>query len=107
MWRIENNRLIPVMTGATNGTPWHSSPYCTLPEIYVQNASLEIAFCRLVFEEQTIAGKRILPFLTKEREGFDINLPEDWCQAENLINQGDAKLPEIKMARYRDGKWAA
>ena len=28
--------------------PWHSMPYQSLPPVYVQNASLEIAWCRTV-----------------------------------------------------------
>ena len=60
-----------VRSGATQ--PWHSTPYQALPPVYVQNASLEIAWTRVVLERRTIAGDVLVPFLTEGYEGFDIN----------------------------------
>jgi CMP-N,N'-diacetyllegionaminic acid synthase len=55
--------------------PRHSSQYPSLPEVQVQNASLEIAWVRVVHIEHTIAGNVVLPFFTKDFEGFDVNNP--------------------------------
>ena len=60
-------------------------PYQALPPIYVQNASLEIAWTRVVTETRTIAGNVLVPFLTEGYEGFDINDPHDWIIAERLL----------------------
>ena len=38
MWVIRGHRMIPVMPFSNGATPWHSSQYAALPEIYVQNA---------------------------------------------------------------------
>lgn len=43
----------------------------------------------------TIAGEKILSFLTEGLEGFDINQPEDWWLAEELIKRGQAVLPPV------------
>jgi N-acylneuraminate cytidylyltransferase len=75
--------------------PWHSSQYQALPEVYVQNASLEIAWTRVVFEERTIAGNVLMPFMTQGHEGFDINDPENLTILEGLIRNGDSPLPII------------
>ena len=75
--------------------PWHSSPYQSLPKVYVQNASLEIAKCSLPLTEKTISGRKIVPFITEGYEGFDINVPEDWILAEALIKSKMVSLPEI------------
>jgi N-acylneuraminate cytidylyltransferase len=97
MWQIAGSRMTPVMANPNrNETPWHSRPYQVLPEIYVQNASLEIAWCKTVLEHNSISGHAILPFVTEGYEGFDINHPEDWVVAEHLLNQGTAQLPEVK-----------
>ncbi|WP_293039277.1 MULTISPECIES: acylneuraminate cytidylyltransferase family protein [unclassified Moorena] len=80
---------------STPHTPWHSTPYQALPEVYVQNASLEIAWSRVVLEEYTIAGKVIMPFITHDHEGLDINDLKDWWYLEYLIEQGDAHLPLV------------
>lgn len=101
MWRIhegEKQRMTPVMVNPDpNGTPWHSTPYQALPQVYTQNASLEIAWCRIPLEEGTIAGEAIMPFVTEGYEGFDINQPVDWIIAEYLIQNREAVLPKIRM----------
>ena len=76
--------------------PWHSTPYQALPPVYVQNASLEIAWTRVVFERRTIAGDVLVPFLTEGYEGFDINDPHDWMIAERLHRRRRAcTLPPV------------
>ena len=100
MWVIQSNRLLPVLPYSINSTPWHSCQYAALPVIYSQNASLELAFTKTVFNDQTISGNVIKPFFTEGLEGFDINNPEDWILAEYYINTGQAKLPEILLSPY-------
>ena len=56
MWRITGNRMTPVLPFSLNETPWHSCQYQALPEVYVQNASLEIAYTRVVMKRRTISG---------------------------------------------------
>jgi len=93
MWIVSDDRMSPVLQNPDPyGAPWHSMPYQALPEIHVQNASLEIAWSRVV-EQDSITGNRIRPFLTVEREGFDINTPDDWILAEHWMEQGAARLP--------------
>ncbi len=58
--------MMPLLPMGPAEQPWHSSQYPSLPEVYVQNASLEIARTRVVFEEKTIAGNVLMPFFTKE-----------------------------------------
>jgi hypothetical protein len=50
--------------------PWHSTPYQALPPVYVHNASLEIAWTRVVFEQRTIAGDTLVPFVTEVTKGL-------------------------------------
>lgn len=96
-------RMVPVLPfhhkwtpgpGASSfQVPWHSSPTQSLPEVWVQNASLEIAWRHVVMQPSltvagtymagSIAGEVICPFVTTGWEGFDINTPEDWATAED------------------------
>jgi CMP-N,N'-diacetyllegionaminic acid synthase len=96
MWVIRGRRMMPLMPLTPQDRPWHSSQYQSLPEVYVQNASLEIAWTRVVFEEKTIAGSTVMPFITDGYEGFDLNTPYDWMFAEDLIKTGKAKLPRVE-----------
>ena len=100
MWVIRGNRMLPLLPLGPAEQPWHSSQYPTLPEIYVQNASLEIAKATVIFEDKTIAGNVIIPFFTIDYEGFDVNSNYDWSLAEHLAKTNQAKLPEISRAPY-------
>lgn len=89
MWTIGRyGCLEPVMAGThPDGTPWHSSPTQSLPEVYRQTASLEIARVSSIRATGTISGTRVWPLLTDPLESFDINTPEDWIEAERLLDR--------------------
>jgi N-acylneuraminate cytidylyltransferase len=100
MWVVRGRRMMPLLPLGPEEQPWHSSQYQSLPEVYVQNASLEIAWTRVVFEERTIAGNVLMPFFTEGYEGFDVNSPYDWRLAEDLLAQGDIQLPVVTQPPY-------
>jgi CMP-N,N'-diacetyllegionaminic acid synthase len=102
MWVVRGNRLLPLLPYGPVDQPWHSSQYQSLPAVYVQNASLELAWSRVVFEGRTIAGETLVPFFTLELEGFDINNGSDWMMAERLLEAGEARLPSVPQ-----GPWSA
>ena len=95
MWVVRGKRMMPLLPFGPEQQPWHSTPYQALPLIYIQNASLEIAWCRVVLEKGTIAGEVIMPFLTESYEGFDVNHPDDWTNATDLVKAGMACLPSV------------
>jgi N-acylneuraminate cytidylyltransferase len=106
MWVIDGTRMTPLLQQyrsaiSNQPSPMHSTPYQALPPVYVQNASLEIAWTRVVFEQRTIAGEVLMPFITDGHEGFDINDPYDWTVAEKLLADGAAALPPVSKAPYR------
>ena len=94
--------MFPLLPLSPAEQPWHSSQYGALPEVYVQNASLEIAWTRVVFTGRTIAGHVVMPFFTGGYEGFDINQPHDWQLAEELVKTGQAQLPPVELARWKN-----
>jgi N-acylneuraminate cytidylyltransferase len=95
MWVVRGRRMTPLLPFGPAEQPWHSSQYPSLPLVHVQNASLEIAWSRVVFETRTIAGNVLMPFLTHDAEGFDVNQPYDWELAEHMVANGTARLPTI------------
>lgn len=101
MWIIQGKRMFPLLPFTNNHTPWHSSQYAALPEIYSQDASLEIAKSHIALEQNTIAGESIIPFISEGLEGFDINEPEDWLLAEKYLNKGQVKLPIISKPPFK------
>lgn len=100
MWVVAGRRMTPLLPHGPADRPWHSSQYQTLPEVYVQNASLEIAWTRVVFQSHTIAGRVVMPFFTRGYEGFDLNDPMDWRIAQELLRSGEAVLPRVNRERF-------
>ena len=101
MWVLRERRIVPLLADGPSNPPWHSMPYQALPPVYVQNASLEIAWRRTVSETDTIAGQAIRPFMTEGYEGFDVNDARDWWYAEHLVSRGEAALPSLVPAEAR------
>ena len=76
---------------------WHSRPTQTLPQVYKQNASLEMAQCSLAQDRlyPSITGARVYGFLNPEPEGFDLNTSEQWAHAEHMVATGQWSLPPL------------
>jgi CMP-N,N'-diacetyllegionaminic acid synthase len=102
MWIVRGSRMLPLLPYGPAERPWHSSQYADLPQVYVQNASLEMARVAVVTNGRTIAGEVVAPFLTEGYEGLDINQPWDWERAAQLIGAGKVALPAISVAPYED-----
>ena len=100
MWVLRGQRLLPLLPFTLDATPWHSSQYASLPEIYVQNASLEIAWTKIAKEKASIAGESVIPLVSQGFEGFDINEPEDFLLAQKLIDENRVELPNIQTDRF-------
>lgn len=98
MWTCEGPGypIVPVLDRKhADGTPWHSSPTQTLPKVYVQNASLEMAWTYVIQSFGTISGRKVAPFFTEGFEGFDVNTEEDWFEAAEIYNNNPGILPDI------------
>jgi CMP-N,N'-diacetyllegionaminic acid synthase len=95
MWVLEGELMRPLLDQPAEGTPTYSTQTKALPQVWVQNSSLEIAWTRVVRgEPPEIAGRRIAPFFTEEAEGFSIDYPGDLERAEALLAAG-AVLPAV------------
>ena len=101
MWVVRGQRMFPLLPFGPETQPWHSTPYQALPLVYVQNASLEIAWTRVVRERRSIAGEVLVRFLTEAYEGFDIHDSYDWMVAERLLADGLVQLPTLGVVGSR------
>ena len=72
MWVVRGERMVPLMPLTPEDRPWHSQQRAALPEVYVQNASLEIAWTEMTLRTRSIAGTVLLPFLTAGDAGIDM-----------------------------------
>ena len=92
--------MTPILPYMVNDTPWHSSQYTVLPEVYTQDASLEIAWSHNALDRNNIAGETITPFVSEGFEGFDINEPVDLILAGHYVTEGKAELPKLKLPPF-------
>lgn len=96
MWVVEGELMRPLLEQGDGEVPYHSTQFAALPQVWVQNSSLEIARRRVLDASRpTIAGDRVAPFFTEGHEGFSIDYPEDVERAERLVAAGGARLPEV------------
>lgn len=101
MWVVRGRRMTPLLPLTPEAQPWHSTQKAALPAVFVQNASLEIAWTRVVREGRTIAGAVLMPFFTEGHEGFDINNERDWRDAEAMLAAGEAMLTKVEFEPFR------
>ena len=93
MWVLEDSeRMSPLLSQPEDGQPWHSTPYQSLPTVYVQNAALEVAWMRTVRDTGTIAGSVVRPFILEGHEGLDLNDEADWRMLQMLLDDGEVDL---------------
>jgi CMP-N,N'-diacetyllegionaminic acid synthase len=99
MWVLEGKTMRPLLDQSHLDVAWHAGQYKALPEIYVQNSALEIAWTRVVSQTNTREGRVVAPFLTHGHEGFNIDDEDDWERARRLLGRGDASLPDVTLPR--------
>jgi CMP-N,N'-diacetyllegionaminic acid synthase len=99
MWRLDGDLLEPLLPQPEDSTPLHSLQYQSLPTVYVQNSSLEIAWSHVLEAPlPTISGTRVAPFFTEGWEGFSVDYPGDLEAAEQAVERGEAVLPPVALA---------
>jgi N-acylneuraminate cytidylyltransferase len=100
MWVLEGQTMRPLLEQSGLESAWHAGQYQALPQVYVQNSALEIAWTRVVAETGTREGRVLAPYLTEGLEGFNVDDEEDWARAEALVASGAATLPAIDRDPY-------
>jgi CMP-N,N'-diacetyllegionaminic acid synthase len=95
MWIKDRNLIKPLLNFRIKNQPSYNNQIKILPNVLIQNASLEISKTTILKKYKTITGKKILPFFTSPTEGLDINYPEDLINIKNKIHKKLVKLPKI------------
>ena len=99
MWVLDGDYIVPLLPQPQTGVPMHSRQYHDLPEVYVQDSSLEISWVEVALGGGGIAGTRVLPWWPPGHEGLSVDYLEDWEQLERLIASGTAVLPSPEKGR--------
>jgi len=94
MWVRDGDYMRPLLPQPEGEVPTHSRQTAALPEVWVQDSSLEIAWTRIVADGE-IAGRRVVPFFSEGLEGLSIDYPDDLERAERLVAADPSLLPEL------------
>jgi CMP-N,N'-diacetyllegionaminic acid synthase len=97
MWTLDGDFIRPLLSQPSGEVPLHSRQFQALPEVFVQDSSLEIAWSRVTADGLDIAGPRVLGLVSEGWDGFSIDYPDDWERVEAAIAAGEAKLPAISL----------
>jgi CMP-N,N'-diacetyllegionaminic acid synthase len=97
MWVRDGAYIRPLLPQTEGETPTHSRQTAALPEVWVQDSSLEIAWRRIVADGE-IAGADVVPFFPESHEGFSIDYPDELAEAERLAAAHPELLPRIEVA---------
>jgi CMP-N,N'-diacetyllegionaminic acid synthase len=100
MWSVKGDRIKPLLGQSHLKVPWHAGQYQALPQVYIQNSSLEVAWSRVTWQHNSREGKVIAPFFTEWPEGLSIDNREDIWLAQRLIEMGEASLPKVDYAPF-------
>ena len=102
MWVLDEQgrTMRPLLDQSQLEVAWHAGQYQALPEVYVQNSALEIAWTRAVGDTGTREGRVVTPYLTQGHEGFNVDDEEDWERAERLLASGTASVPAVSRPPY-------
>jgi CMP-N,N'-diacetyllegionaminic acid synthase len=96
MWVRDGEYIRPLLPQPEGETPTHSRQTAALPEVWVQDSSLEIAWTRIVADGE-IAGPDVVPFFPERHEGFSIDYPDELAEAERLAAAKPELLPPIEV----------
>lgn len=87
-WVIQKGRLvsiIPIYRKRLKDA--HTRSYCELPEVYVNNAAIDVIRSTNITQLNSVTGNRILPYIMSEAESLDINTPLDMELANMLLKR--------------------
>ena len=108
MWMLAGTvTMRPLLDQSQLDVAWHAGQYQALPEVYVQNSALEIAWTRVVSETGTREGRVVAPFFTEGHEGFNVDDEEDWERAERLVDRGARRCrgrARLRILRRDEGR---
>ncbi len=101
MWVVRGQRMLPLLPLSPGRPPLAQLPISIATRGVCAERQLGNCLVQSRVGQRTIAGNVVRPFLTVGHEGFDLNSPQDWREAEELLASGTAALPEVHVKPYQ------
>ena len=88
MYRIGADGLLQALVEVPGMPEAYNMPRQALPAVYWHNGYIDAFWADTVMEQHSMSGRRILPLTLSAEEWIDLDTPEDWARAENLVQRG-------------------
>ncbi|HEB65635.1 MAG TPA: acylneuraminate cytidylyltransferase family protein [Chloroflexi bacterium] len=88
MYRIGADGLLQALVEVPGMPEAYNMPRQALPAVYWHNGYIDAFWADTVMEQHSVSGRRILPLTLSAEEWIDLDTPEDWARAENLVQRG-------------------
>ncbi len=85
MWRLGEDGLLSQLLDLEGYSEPYNQPRQVLPEVYQQDAFIDITRPRTIFERNSITGRTILPFFL-EQQSLDIDESADLIEADQRMS---------------------
>mgnify|MGYP002544743653 CR=1 FL=1 len=96
MWlKGENGEIHPLMTDIPE---CYNMPRQELPKVYYQNACIDVIRTRVITEEHSMSGKKIIGY--EMNENFDIDTEEEFLKAAEWIREQNKKKVSVIIPCY-------
>lgn len=87
MWKFEGQDIVPFLPKAICGEEAYNLPRQSLPSVYIQNGSVDVAWWNTIMEKNSMTGKRIVGMLMKTEDSVNIDTEVDFLVAEVLLKK--------------------
>jgi CMP-N-acetylneuraminic acid synthetase len=94
MWTIGPDGLMQPLMQTGFKEPYNM-PRQALPDVYWQTGYVDAAWRNTILEKKSMTGERILPLVIDPADWVDLDSPEDWQRAEQLILNNDLSLDDL------------
>lgn len=93
MWRKVADGFIQPVAELPGLPEAHNFPAQQLPTTYLHSGHVDVMCWSVIMEQRSMTGQNVLPLFVDPHYTVDIDVPEDWQQAENLLKT--LQLPYI------------
>ena len=94
MWTIQADGLMKPLI-KTKHKEAYNLPRQALPKVFWQTGYVDAIRTSTILEKHSMTGKRILPLVLNPGDWIDIDTPDDWQKAENLLLSGKITFSKL------------
>ena len=89
MWKIDSKYLKPILKLNNIKEPYNQ-PRQSLPDVFIQTATVDIFRPRCIYKYNSMNGKKIIPFKIDRTMAIDIDNIDDFKKSSELITNFDS-----------------